>query len=194
MSGGGGPPGIHMIEQEIKLRFDNPEAARHAVRSAGGRLVHSRRLIDDRLFDTARHDLQSADRALRVRRDAATTFVTFKGAPLPGAFKTREEIETTAGDAGAIESILRHVGFDPWWRAQKFREEYVIAAAKIAVDETPMGTFVEIEGADVDIARLAGAFGRAPRDYIVVPYRRLFVEWCEARGLEAGDMLFEPTR
>jgi adenylate cyclase class 2 len=180
-----------VIEQEIKLRFDTLEAARVAVITAGGRLTSSRRLIDDRLFDTQQEHLRAGSCALRVRRDGAVTYLTYKGAPMPGAFKTREEIETTAGDAATVEAILESLGFTAKWRAQKFREEYAIDAAKIAIDETPMGTFVEIEGTDADITRIAAALGRMPADYVLSSYARLFNDWCTARGQSPGDMLVE---
>lgn len=180
-----------MIEQEIKLRFDTPEAARVAVITAGGRLTFSRRLIDDRLFDTPQGHLRAGSCALRVRRDGVLTSLTYKGAPTPGAFKTREEIETTAGDAATVEAILVSLGFTAKWRAQKFREEYSIDAAKIAIDETPMGTFVEIEGTDADITRIAAALGRTPDDYVLSSYARLFHDWRTSRGELPGDMLME---
>jgi hypothetical protein len=34
-----------MVEQEVKLQFEDVEAARSAVTTAGGRLVVSRRLL-----------------------------------------------------------------------------------------------------------------------------------------------------
>ena len=183
-----------MIEQEIKLRFDGPEAARHAVLTAGGRLTHSRRLIDDRLFDTPQSHLRTTSCALRVRRDGATTYLTFKGPPISGAFKAREEIETTAGDASTIEAILASLGFTSTWRGQKFREEYAIDDAKIAIDETPIGTFVEIEGMGADIDRVAAALGRTQADYVLQSYVRLYVDWCGARGLAPGHMLLEEAQ
>jgi adenylate cyclase class 2 len=119
------------------------------------------------------------------------TYLTFKGAPIPGAFKTREEIETTAGDPAIIEAILVSLGFTAKWRSQKFREEYAIGAAKIALDETPIGAFVEIEGTDADITRIAAALGRTPADYVLSSYARLFHDWRTSRGELPGDMLME---
>ena len=94
------------IEEEVKLVFDDAEAARRAVTTAGGRLVVSRRLIDDRLFDTADGWLRRARLSLRVRRDGADAYLTFKGAPRPGPVKSREEIETRIDDAAIGEALV----------------------------------------------------------------------------------------
>src|SRR5262245_57430716 len=131
-----------MIEQEVKLSFDTIEAARQAVHAAGSRLVVSRRLIDDRLFDTVDSKLGRAGTALRLRRDESRSFLTFKGPVLPGPVKMRDELETLIGDAATIETVLDRLGFRPVFRSQKYREEYVIGVARLAIDEAPFGIFL----------------------------------------------------
>jgi len=62
----------------------------------------------------------------------------------------------------------------------------------VAVDETPVGTFVEIEGGDRGIAELALVLGRSPSDYLLDSYRRLYAQDCERRGVRpCGMMLFD---
>ena len=60
----------------------------------------------------------------------------------------------------------------------------------VALDETPVGTFVEIEGAEAGIATTATRLGRGPDSYIVESYRSLFVQHCAVHGLPPGDMVF----
>jgi adenylate cyclase class 2 len=178
------------LEQEIKLAFDQIEAARQAVIAAGGRLAVSRRLLDDRLFDTVTLDLRRAGKGLRVRRDADHAFLTFKGPVHASPVKAREELETTVGDASTAEVILRALGFRQVFRSQKYREEYAVGQAHVAIDDTPVGVFVEIEAAPDEIARVATALGRSPDDYLLESYPSLWRRWCEARALAQGDMLF----
>ena len=45
----------------------------------------------------------------------------------------------------------------------------------VAIDDTPIGTFVEIEGDEAAIHALAARLGFAPADYITASYRALFV-------------------
>lgn len=105
--------------------------------------------------------------------------------------KLREERETVAADGETLLCILDQLGFRPWFRYQKYREEFGWRDAVIALDETPIGVFVEIEGGEQTIVEAAAALGRSPSDYIVHSYRTLFVQHCEASGLECRDMVFD---
>ncbi len=179
------------LEQEVKLPFASLEAARAAVQTAGGRLTVSRRLIDDEQLDTDDDRLRRAGTALRLRRDGAVALVAWKGPAQAGPVKTREEIETTVGDADVARALLAALGYRPRFRAQKYREELAIGDAVVTIDETPMGVFVEIEAAPDEIARVAALLGRAPGDYCLRSYASLWREWCAARGRPIGDMLFD---
>lgn len=178
------------LEQEIKLAYPNDEAARQAVLAAGGRLVLVRRLIEDRFFDTADRRLQAAGTTLRVRRDGTLTRLTWKGPVQSGAVKSREELETTVGDAAILDALLAALGYEPVFRAEKFREEYTLDRAVVTVDETPAGVYVEIEGFPDTIARIAARLGRAAADYQLQSYPTLWRRWCQDRGLGTRDMVF----
>ena len=180
-----------MLEQEVKLVFESVEAARRAVDTAGGRLVVSRRLLVDTLFDTPDHRLRQRRCALRIRRDGATGLLTFKGPVQDGPVKTREEIETSVGSPDAADALLRSLGFRRWFRYEKFREEYEVGAAHVMVDETPIGTFVEIEADPAGIEFAAARLGRTPADYRLESYSRLYFQWCAERGVTPRDMTFE---
>ena len=70
------------------------------------------------------------------------------------------------------------------------REEFVLNDVIVAVDETPVGTFIEIEGSAEGISATATALGRSSGDYLLDSYRALFVQHCEQHGLPVTDMLF----
>ena len=182
------------VEHEIKLPFDTVDAARHAVSAAGGRLDVPRRLIDDRLFDTEDGRLGGRGGTLRVRRDGTGGFITFKGPVQPGAVKSREEIETSVGSADVAETIVLALGFRRVFHAEKYREEYLIGNARVTIDETPIGVFVEIEAAPALIDVTAARLGRGRDDYRLDSYPSLYVAWCRARGLTPGDMTFGSVR
>jgi adenylate cyclase class 2 len=179
-----------LTEHEIKLRFDTFEAAREAVVTAGGRLVVSRRLLVDTLHDTADQALKQIGCALRLRRDRGRTILTFKGPTQKSDVKSREEIETGLENGGAFEQILERLGFRVWFRAEKYREEYEIDAAHIAVDEAPIGVFVEIEANPDDIGRYAQRLGRSPSEYCLQSYPSLYFAWCKANAVPPGNMTF----
>jgi adenylate cyclase class 2 len=181
------------IEQEVKLSFESVEAARQAVQTAGGRLVVSRRLIEDQLFDTADGQLREKGTALRLRRDGIGAVLTWKGPSEAGPVKTREERETRVGDAAVLESILTALDYRPAFRAQKYREEYRLGDAAVTIDETPAGVFVEIEAAPEEIERVAALLERSPADYRLESYPALWRQWCDEHGRAAGDMIFDPA-
>jgi len=59
------------------------------------------------------------------------------------------------------------------------------------VDETPIGAYMELEGNARWIDRTARQLGFAPAHYITASYGSLYFEWCRARGIEPGDMVFK---
>ena len=178
------------VEREIKLRYDSPDAARRAVVEAGARPLRARRLQSDCLLDREREPL--ADRActLRVRIDGDAARVTFKGAPRLGTTKVREELETAVGDGELMLKVLERIGFRVWFRYQKYREEFRRGDLVIAVDEAPIGTFVELEGSEPDILAMAAALGREPADFILDSYLALFRAHGAATGAPADHMVF----
>ena len=92
-------------------------------------------------------------------------------------------------DAEAFVAVLETAGFEKLWRYQKYRRKYAWEGAEIVVDETPAGTFLEIEGEpdviDRLVARLGGNVG-APQ---TGSYRDVWEAHCAKHGLEVGDML-----
>ena len=99
-------------------------------------------------------------------------------------------METAVGDGALLVAILERAGFRIWFRYEKYREEFTFQDVIIAIDETPIGTFVEIEGSDRGITAAAFLLERGPGDYILESYRSLFVRFCEERGVPATDMVF----
>ena len=174
------------VEREIKLRMSGAEAARAAVVRLGARLARARHLEDNAVFDDERSSLSTAGRLLRLRRTPDAAVVTFKGPRrVEQGVKSREEIETVVSDADAFERILTGVGLRRVFRYQKQRETYRWQDVEIVVDETPIGTFLEIEGSVDGIHRAAAALGYGPGDYLTESYAALYFA---AGG--TGDMIF----
>jgi adenylate cyclase class 2 len=180
-----------MLEREIKLRFGSPHEAREAVLALGAAPVRARRFQDDALFDNEQEGLRERRCALRIRREGARSFLTFKGPAQPGPMKLREELETAVADADVLQRVLEHLGLRVWFRYQKYREEFALDGVVVAVDETPIGTFIEVEGSEKAITETAAALGRSEGDYIVDSYRGLYVQHCERAGCTVGDMMFD---
>ncbi len=178
------------LEREIKLRFDSADEARAKILALGATPLLGRRLQEDALLDTEDEMLRRQRSTLRVRCEGGKSLLTFKGPVLPGVIKIREEHETVVADGAALLSILESLGLHVWFRYEKYREEFSADDVVIAIDETPVGVFVEIEGGEVAIHGMARALGRLPSDYITDSYRFLFLQHRDANGLAGHHMVF----
>jgi adenylate cyclase, class 2 len=178
------------LEREIKLRFDSADEARAQVLALGAAPLHGRRLQEDCLLDTDDERLRRERSVLRVRNEGGKSLLTFKGPVQPGSMKIREEHETVVADGDALLTILQQLGLHVWFRYEKYREEFCADDVVIAIDETPVGTFVELEGGEAAITATAAALGRAPADYITDSYRFLFLQLRDACGITGHDMVF----
>lgn len=141
------------------------------------------------ILDTAERRLLAAGTTLRVRNDGDRAYLTFKGPVTPGAVKAREEIETEAASAAALLAICDALGYLPAFHYEKYREEFTLPGVVIAVDDTPIGTFVEIEGDEPAIHALAARLGFSTTEYVTASYRSLFLASTLAED-GARDMTF----
>jgi adenylate cyclase class 2 len=178
-------------EREVKLRFDSADEARKAVLAAGATPLLGRRLQEDALLDSDDEELRRRRCVLRVRMENGKSRLTFKGPVQPGLVKIREELETVVGDGEILLRVLTELGLHVWFRYEKYREEFGHEDVIVAIDETPVGVFVEIEGSEPGIASMAAALGRSESDYICESYRSLFLQHRESRGLTGQDMVFD---
>ncbi len=180
-----------MLEREVKLRFGNPEDARHAILATGATPLRCRRLQEDCLLDTEDEMLRRRRCVLRIRTESGKSLMTFKGPVQPSSMKVREEHETVVGDGEVLLRVFEELGLHVWFRYQKYREEYAAEDVTIAIDETPIGTFVEIEGGEQGILTITEAIGRSPADFVLDSYRGLFVKLRDEHGFAGSDMLFD---
>ena len=116
--------------------------------------------------------------------------------------KIREELEIEIADAGALSKIFEGLGMCGGFRYEKYRTTFQLPASRswarrllIELDETPIGTFVELEGPAEAIDRAAAQLGFSKRDYILKNYLVLYVEDCRRKGEEPRYMVFpEPKK
>jgi adenylate cyclase class 2 len=179
-------------ETEIKLALPDARTARKLLRSAGFTLARRRVFESNVVFDTPRLTLRRASTLLRLRRAGQLSTVTFKGKPVAGKHKTREELEFSVTDPSTISAIFERLGYRPVFRYEKYRTEYRLprGAGIATVDETPIGTYVELEGSPAWIDRLAARMEFGESDYITASYARLYLDWCRAQRIRPGNMVF----
>jgi adenylate cyclase class 2 len=179
------------LEREIKLRFPSVDEARAAILACGATPLLGRRLQEDALLDSDDEALRRRRCVLRVRMENGKSRLTFKGPVQPGVMKVREELETVVGDGDILLRVLKELGLHVWFRYEKYREEFAHEDVIVAIDETPVGIFVEIEGSENGIASTAEALGRTTADYISESYRGLFLRLRGEYGIAGQDMVFD---
>jgi adenylate cyclase class 2 len=98
----------------------------------------------------------------------------------------------TVSSRDAASVILAELGFFPQFLYEKYRTEYQRDGSRgiVLLDETPIGTFFEIEGAPRSIDALAKALGFCRSDYITASYGRLYRDYCELQNVASRDMVF----
>lgn len=164
------------METEIKLRVPDLGALEVRLRALGFGLEVPSQAETSTLWDQGTR-LMDQGSALRVRRYAGKAWLTWKGPKVPDALlKIRPELETTIGDAGALESILVALGFAPVLRMTKTRALLVREDLVACLDETPFGRFLELEGEPAAIEGAMAALGLGPELAEPRSYPTLFRE------------------
>ncbi len=178
-------------ETEIKLPFASPAEAGSRIAALAAAPKRAREFEENTLYDLPGDPLRGSGRLLRLRRVGGRAVLTFKG-PVPGEHrhKVRVEHETEVDRPDAVAAILEGLGFAPRYRYQKYRTTFALGGLEIALDETPIGCFVELEGEPDEIDRVAERLGFTPPQYVLATYRQLQEELAASTGTEPGDLVF----
>jgi adenylate cyclase class 2 len=180
-----------MLEVEIKLAIGTSEPVIRRLEALGARLAHPRGLEVNELLDLPGQPLRARGALLRVRRYGGRSVLTYKEpAQGPAGYKVRREIEAEIPDSAAVVQILEAAGFTRVWRYMKHRTVLELDGLHILLDETPIGNYLELEGARTAIDSVASALGRTHEEYITLSYRELQEQHCLKRGVVPGDMIF----
>ncbi len=179
-------------ETEVKLAVRDAPSARRRLLAAGFKVSARRTFETNLVFDTANMTLRRSSRLLRLRQAGKTVTLTYKGVPLPGKHKSREELEVHVADLHAMSSILSRLGYQQVFRYDKYRTEFHQPgrSGEVMLDETPVGVFIELEGSPSWIDRTARKLGFDEDAYITASYARLYLEWCAAHEKTPTDMVF----
>jgi adenylate cyclase class 2 len=89
-------------------------------------------------------------------------------------------------------AIFERLGYRPVFRYEKYRTEYRLerGAGVATLDETPVGMYLELEGAPAWIDRMAQRMGFGEQDYVTDSYARLYLDWCRKMRVTPSNMVF----
>lgn len=180
------------LEIEVKIRLGGAGEARKRILAAGAVPIRERHFEDNRIFDNKERELSRRGALLRVRAtgDGMGRLTYKEKVKSDLRAKVRREWEVEVQPPEALVRILSMSGFEETYRYQKYRTVFRLEGCHIDLDETPMGCFVEIEGAADAIPRAARLLGVPEEAFITEDYRSLHRTWLDERGLPPGDMLY----
>ena len=134
-------------------------------------------------------ELRANEAVLRIRKDGQGCLVTFKGpATFDGAAKVRKELEILLACAEDGLVLFQALGYEVTRRYQKIREEWRLGAEIICLDHTPIGDFVEFEGAKAEA--VAKRCGFDPATAVRKSYLMLYEDHLVVHPDAPKDMIF----
>jgi len=179
---------------EVKLPCVDLDAVRRTLKERGGQPVTDLHTEVNDLYDDAERRLSARGAALRLRLAAGRALLTYKGpARFVSGVKAREERQTHVEDAEEARAILAGLGFAPTFRYEKRREEWLFEGCAVALDETPIGRFVEVEGEPTAIRRAVSALNLDFSEAIPYSYARLYLDRRSKDPSLPPDMVFART-
>ncbi len=186
----GGATGVRE-EIEVKIPVESLTAVREKLHASGAALRAAAHAESNVLFDDAERRLSGSGRTVRLRRAAGRAILTYKGpARFQDGAKTREERETVVSDPEEAQAILAGLGLVPRFRYDKRREEWDCEGSVVALDETPVGLYVEVEGDPTTIRRVVALLGLDPSESIPYSYAELYARRRKEDPALPPDMVF----
>lgn len=194
------------METEIKLPVRDIDALLHRLRELGAR-NRGRVFEDNVLYDTPDGQLRRAGWLLRIRTETPAAnkwspagtqraVITSKSPTRKqnSKYKQRIERETKIREPRHWPGILVRLGFRQGFRYEKFRTSLRVGDLHVDLDETPVGTFLELEGRGKAIDEVARGLGYSLGEYLRSTYWDVYAADCRRRGVRTRNMVFNKKK
>jgi adenylate cyclase class 2 len=194
-----------MQNSEIELKFPvpDPEALQTRLPQLGFHLVTPRTFEHNTLYDTPSRDLRARKQILRLRQYGSVCTLTHKRLPDQQdpvdttRYKIRVETETIVAECEAMAEIFKQLGYTPAFIYEKYRTEWSYPVspdsdtmAHLVIDETPIGTYAELEGPTAWIDQTLAALRTDPSTCLTDSYGKLFLDWKQRTASPAEHLTF----
>lgn len=185
--------GANCKETEVKFHVCDLQKIETRLLELKARLIQPRVHESNLRFDTDGNALRNSRKVLRLRQDEKAR-LTFKGPSVEGerGVASRTEIEFEVGDYESAKRFLEALGFRAFYFYEKFRATYALNGVCVMLDELPYGTFVEIEGEDIEeLHKVASLLGLKWEAMIKAGYHALYDRISEKYGLRNSQLTFD---
>jgi adenylate cyclase class 2 len=192
-------------EVEVKIFIDDIASIRARLTLAAAKM-HRRVHELNTLFDTVSTSLRRSGRVIRLRIETPVSESRRPNGKIRAILTCKSPVARSAGKASLYKERLERemilathsnfrrqleaLGFRPRFRYEKYRTTYLLPDLHIELDETPVGTYLELEGSPQAIERGALRLGFTPADYRTDTYWGVYVADCKRRGVRPTNMLF----
>ena len=191
---------MQAAEIELKFPVADPQALQAQLPRLGFHLTTPRTYEHNTLFDTPARDLRAKRQILRLREYGGIHTLTHKRIDDSNSdtsrYKIRIETETTVSDPHALAEIFAQLGYTPAFLYEKYRTEYSIfdpatnTTSHLVLDETPIGTYAELEGPTDWIDRTLAELNIDPATCLTDSYGKLFLDWKQRTSSPAEHLTF----
>src|SRR3989339_1119027 len=145
---------MEYIEKEIKLEIKNLSRLISYLKKNGAKVLNKSKEKTIRL-DTSTGSLEKRGVFLRVRSGSKNTITLKEKIGDDKNVRARKETEFEIQDVEAMAYILEKLGFDSPRIMEKYRINLTYKGVKLSIDELFFGLYLEIEGAENKIKKVA---------------------------------------
>lgn len=135
------------------------------------------------MYDNPAGLMQKTDGRIRLRQSGDRIEFAYKKPITREGVKQEIEYEVEVSALEPLQKILKEMEFVPTTSYERYRTEFCKDKLKITLDEYPFSTFLEIEGDEDGIIKVASDLGFDLANNLTDSCDTLFTKWRVARGL-----------
>lgn len=180
---------MEKVEKEIKVKVADPKTLLERLLRDGAVILNKSKEKTIRL-DTPNMDLEKRGVFLRVRSGSKNTITMKEKIGEDKNIRSRKETEFEIGDVDQMAYILEKLGFTFIRIMEKYRINLQYKGAVLSIDEMPFGMYLEIEGTEEEVGKIATELGYSENDRILETYWGLFEEYKKENSLTGDNIVF----
>lgn len=172
-----------MIEVELKfeIKKEKIEGLVSQLKKLG--FTASKRIYEKTvMYDNPQQLMQTTDGRVRLRVTGDKCEFCYKKPLTREGVKKEIEHEVVVSDFDTTEKILGAMEFTSTTSYERYRTT-LTNKVKVTIDEYPFATFLEIEGEEDEIKKVAGELKLDLKGNLTDPCDTLFQKWRKERGL-----------
>lgn len=173
-----------MIEIEYKFPLSDQSSLIEKLESLSAVCTKPRTYELSVMYDNPERLMKTTNGRIRVRKSGSLVEFCYKKPISHNGIKQEIEHQVSVDDHDSLVEILTAMQFTLATSYERYRTEYELEGAKVSIDEYPFGQFLEIEGSESAILRVATMLDCDMETNRTESCDTLFRLWREERGLQ----------